>query len=135
MLALAAAVVLAGAARAVDSEPPFKDAALEQRYQTLIHEVRCLQCLNQTIADSEAPLAGELRRTIHEKIAAGQSDKEITAYLISRYGDFVMYKPPFKPATYILWGSPLILLAIGGVVFARVLANRAAQPLDEEPSS
>ena len=134
-LALLCAAAFAGPALAVDTEARFKDPVLEQRYQELIHEVRCLVCLNQTIADSTAPLAGDLRRNVHEMVAAGKSEKEIADFLIARYGDFVMYKPPLQPSTYILWGSPFILLVIGGVIFARILRNRSAQPLDEDPAA
>jgi cytochrome c-type biogenesis protein CcmH len=133
-LGLALLVCLATVpAFAVDSLEPFNDPALEQRYQTLIHEIRCLQCLDQTIADSNAELAAQMRNQVHRMVAAGQSEQEVLAYLVSRYGDFVRYRPPFQPNTWILWGSPFILLAVGGVVFARILRKRAAQPLDDEP--
>jgi cytochrome c-type biogenesis protein CcmH len=125
-------LAVAAGAWAVDVQPPFDDPVLEQRYQTLIREVRCLQCLNQTIADSTAPLAGELRSTVHRMVAEGKTEDEIADYLISRYGEFVMYKPPLQPNTWLLWGSPFILLAVGGLVFARILKNRSSQPLDEE---
>lgn len=132
-LPVLALLLVARASMAVDIQERFEDPVLEQRYQTLIHEVRCLVCLNQTIADSTVPLAAELRRTVHDLVAQGKSEKEVTDYLVARYGDFVMYKPPVRPDTWLLWGAPFILLAIGALVFARILKNRSAQSLDEDP--
>jgi cytochrome c-type biogenesis protein CcmH len=133
LIPVLAFVLVARIAMAVDSEERFDDPVLEQRYQTLIHEVRCLVCLNQTIADSTVPLAAELRRTVHDLVAEGKSEREVTDYLVARYGDFVMYKPPMRPDTWLLWGAPFILLVIGAVIFARILKHRSAQPLDEDP--
>jgi cytochrome c-type biogenesis protein CcmH len=127
-----AVLLVAHAAIAVDIQERFDDPVLEQRYQTLIHEVRCLVCLNQTIADSTVPLAAELRRTVHELVADGKSEQEVSEYLVARYGDFVMYKPPLRPDTWLLWGAPVILLAIGAVIFARILKHRSSQPLDDD---
>jgi cytochrome c-type biogenesis protein CcmH len=132
--ALCAAVWLgaASAALAVDSQPPFDDPALQARYETLIHEVRCLVCQNETIADSQADLAGDLRREIHEMIADGKSDEQIVDFLTARYGDFVMYRPPLEPRTWLLWGGPGLLLLLGAGVFARIVYVRSKQPLDED---
>ncbi|HEU4620331.1 MAG TPA: cytochrome c-type biogenesis protein [Gammaproteobacteria bacterium] len=135
LAAVLAVLFVSRASLAVDVEPRFDDPALEQRYQTLIHEVRCLVCLNQTIADSTVPLAAELRRNVHDLVAQGKSEKEVRDYLVARYGDFVLYKPPLRPDTWLLWGAPFILLVIGGVVFARILKNRSRQPLDEDPAA
>ncbi|HEX5421218.1 MAG TPA: cytochrome c-type biogenesis protein [Gammaproteobacteria bacterium] len=132
-LVLLAAVVVAGPAWAVDGQAPFDSPVLEQRYQKLIHEIRCLECLDESIADSNAELAAQFRRQIHIQVAAGKSEQEIIDFLVARYGDFVIYRPPFQPNTWLLWGAPFILLAIGGIVFARIVRNRAAQPLDEDP--
>lgn len=132
VLPILAVLLIARVAIAVDSEERFDDPVLEQRYQTLIHEVRCLVCLNQTIADSTVPLAAELRRTVHDLVADGKSEREVSEYLVARYGDFVMYKPPVRPDTWLLWGAPFILLVIGAVVFARILKHRSSQPLDED---
>lgn len=134
-LAALAALAFAGPVLAVDTQPPFDDPVLEQRYQTLIHEVRCLVCLDQTIADSNADLAAELRHQVHDLVASGKSEKEITAFLIARYGDFVTYRPRLQPSTYLLWASPFVLLAVGGLIFVRILKNRSAQPLDEDPAA
>lgn len=122
----------ASAALAVDSQPPFDDPALQARYEALIHEVRCLVCQNETIADSQADLAGDLRREIHEMIADGKSDEQIVDFLTARYGDFVMYRPPLEPRTWLLWGGPGLLLLLGAGVFARIVYVRSKQPLDED---
>ena len=122
---------LATASLAIDPAPPFEDPELEARYRALVQEIRCLVCQNQTIADSNAFLAADLRREIREMMAQGATDDEIVQFLVERYGDFVLYRPPLKPATWALWGAPAFLLAVGLVVFARVLRARAAQPLDD----
>ncbi len=119
---------------AVEDRTPFADAALEQRYQALIRETRCLVCQNQTIADSNAPLASDLRRQIRQQLADGASDADIVNYLVTRYGDFVLYRPPMKPTTWLLWSGPALLVLIGLLVFARVIYVRSRQPLDEEPA-
>lgn len=131
-LMLVAVLGCAGAAYAIDSQPPFQDPVLQARYIKLIHELRCLVCQNETIADSNADLAGDLRRDVHEMIAKGQSDKQILDFLKARYGDFVLYRPPFEPKTWLLWGAPGALLLIGAVIFARIVHRRSMQPLDED---
>jgi cytochrome c-type biogenesis protein CcmH len=98
------------------------DAQQAARFQTLSSELRCLVCQNQNIADSNAPLAGDLRDQVKAQILAGRSDTEITHYLTDRYGDFVLYKPPFKLITLLLWLGPLalVLLALGiAMMFVR----------------
>lgn len=117
---------------AVDAEPPLPDPALQARYEALIREVRCLVCQNETIADSGAPLAADLRREIREMFIKGQSDDEIKAFLVARYGDFVLYRPRVEPKTWVLWAAPGVLVLIGLAVFARVLRVRLKQPLDED---
>ena len=119
---------------AADDGTPLADPRMETRYQALIRETRCLVCQNQTIADSNADLATDLRRQIREQITAGASDAEIVDYLVSRYGDFVLYRPPMKPTTWLLWAGPGLLVLIGLLVFARVIYVRSRQPLDEEPA-
>lgn len=124
-------LLLASIAWAIDPTPPFEDAMLEATYQELINEVRCLVCQNQTIADSNAPLASDLRREIHQMMGDGASRSEIIEFLVSRYGDFVLYRPPFHSKTWLLWGAPVFLLAIGFLVFSRILKTRMKQPLGE----
>jgi cytochrome c-type biogenesis protein CcmH len=122
--------LLAGAAFA---QAP-KDAALEARLKALSEELRCLVCQNQTLADSTAPLAQDLRREVRELLQQGKSDAEIKEYLVARYGDFVLYKPPVKPTTWLLWFGPFAFLLGGALIWLVVLRRRrrgsvhAAQP-------
>lgn len=102
-------------------------AAEEARYRALIAELRCLVCQNQSIAESNAPLANDLREQVREQIASGRSDREIATYLLDRYGDFVLYRPPLKPRTWLLWLGPFALLAAAGVL-ALVRTRRGARP-------
>lgn len=123
------ALVLCGSwppsARAVDSEPPFKNPELQGRYEGLIQDFRCLVCFDENIANSNAELAADFRRQVHDMVAAGKSDRQIKDFMIDRYGDFVLYKPPLQPDTWILWGGPFLLLLIGLVVLAFILRRRA----------
>src|SRR5690606_40724243 len=134
MLKLLTAILFlsfAAAGFAIEGELGFDDPVLNERYRTLIREVRCPKCLNTSISDSNAPIAEDLRREVHQKMAEGASDREILDFLVSRYGEFVVYRPPLQPTTWALWGGPLVLLGIGGFVFARILKNRSKQPLNE----
>ena len=110
---------------ATAADTRFDDPAQQARYEDLINELRCLVCQNQTIADSNADLALDLREKVAEQIAAGRSDAEIIAYLTARYGDFVLYRPPVQPNTWLLWSGPFLLLAIGGLVLVVTLRKRA----------
>jgi cytochrome c-type biogenesis protein CcmH len=107
-----------------EAQPLSEDPAAEARLKALSQELRCLVCQNQTLADSNAPLAEDLRREIRELIAKGLSDKEITDYLVARYGDFVRYRPPLKSQTVLLWAGPFLLLAAGLGTLALVLRHR-----------
>ncbi|MEM7449837.1 MAG: cytochrome c-type biogenesis protein [Pseudomonadota bacterium] len=121
-------VVLLGAsasALAIDTERAFEDDAMQARYQRLIAEVRCLTCQNQSIKDSNAPLARDLRAVVREQIESGATDAEIYAFLQARYGDFALYKPPFSARTALLWLSPVVLVALGGFAIVRVVRRRA----------
>ncbi len=109
---------------------PLDDPAQEALYEQLIHEVRCLVCQNQTIGDSTAPLAADLRREIRRMVTDGRTEAEITEFLLERYGDFILYKPRFRTATATLWLAPIILLAAGGVTLATVIRRRRALPND-----
>jgi len=109
------------------------DLALDSRLKTLENELRCLVCQNQTLAESNAPLAEDLRKEVRELAVAGKSDDDIRAYLVARYGDFVLYKPPVKATTYALWFGPFVLLAAGIVAWFIVLRRRARMPADDAP--
>ena len=122
-LALAAASALAHAA---DAQPTPRDSIAAARAVKLSEKLRCLVCQNQSIADSNAELAQDLRRQIGEQIAAGKTDDEIVAYMVARYGDFVLYEPPFKATTALLWAGPLLLVLGGFVGLARFVSARRA---------
>lgn len=109
------------------------DAALEKRVAALAHELRCLVCQNQTLADSNAPLAVDLRNQIREQLQKGASERDVTDFMVQRYGDFVLYRPPLKASTVLLWGGPFLLLALGVFQLARRMrsARRQAPPLSE----
>jgi cytochrome c-type biogenesis protein CcmH len=99
---------------------------LEKRTAALAHELRCLVCQNQTLADSNAPLAVDLRNQIREQLAAGRSDQDVRDFMVARYGEFVLYRPPLKAATLALWIGPLAFLVLGVWLLARRLAKRRA---------
>lgn len=101
-----------------------EDPSLDRRVAELAHELRCLVCQNQTIADSNAPLAIDLRNQIREQLAAGKSERDVMDFMVARYGDFVLYRPPFKAATLALWLGPFLLLALGAWIFYRRVARR-----------
>lgn len=126
---LALALVQAGSALAVDLDPPLKDPAQQATYERLIHEIRCVVCQNQTIADSTAPLAADLRREVHDMLAAGQTEDQVKTFLLNRYGDFVLYRPRFTLETALLWLAPGLLLVIGGLALFGILRRRMALPV------
>jgi cytochrome c-type biogenesis protein CcmH len=134
---LVAALVLLAAlpAAAIDTETAFPDPALQARYQTLIHELRCVQCQNQSIADSPVGLASDLRRQVRELIAAGQSDADIKRFMTDRYGDFVLYDPPLRPRTVLLWAAPVLLPLLALGIAVRVIMRRAKAPIDSGPEA
>ena len=121
-------LVLAGPVYGQSSELARPDAKTEERLKALAHELRCLVCQNQTIADSNAPLAVDLRQQIRGQIAQGRSDAQIRDYMVERYGDFVLYNPPFKATTAVLWGAPFVLVAGGLGAFAMLIRRRRATP-------
>jgi len=112
--------------QAKEAAPAAADPALEQRVMTLAAELRCLVCQNQTIADSSAPLAEDLRNQVREKMRQGASDSQIIDFMVERYGDFVLYRPPVKATTLLLWFGPLLLVAAGLLVLLRRLRRRPA---------
>ena len=101
-----------------------QDAGLERRVTNLAHELRCLVCQNQTIADSNAPLAVDLRNQIREQLTAGKSEREVVDFMVARYGDFVLYRPPFKATTLLLWAGPFVFLIAGFYFLLRFLRRR-----------
>ena len=113
-------LLLPSLAMAEEAQPLAANPQIEARLKVLAVELRCLVCQNQTLADSNAPLAEDLRREVREMIAKGMSDREIIDFLVARYGDFVLYRPPWKITTTLLWLGPFLLLGLGvtGLVFA-----------------
>lgn len=114
------------AASAIDPMT-YTDAAQEQRFRALTAELRCVMCQNQSLADSNAGIAVDLRREVLDLMNAGRSDDEIKAFLTERYGDFVLYNPPIKPSTWLLWFTPFGILFGGGIVIAVILRRRGKQ--------
>ena len=112
----------------------FAETALDTRMKALEEELRCLVCQNQTLADSHAPLAEDLRREVRELAVSGKSDAEIKEYLVARYGDFVLYNPPVKATTWLLWFGPFVALAGGGIAWWMILRRRRAGAEDDAPA-
>ena len=131
---LACLLAVCGRALAIDTEAAFADPVLQHRYEAINRELRCLVCQNQTIADSNATLAQDLRREVREMIAAGKSDDEIRDFMIERYGDFVLYRPRMTAQNFLLWAAPALLLLGGAVAVVRVVRKRS-QEADLEPES
>ncbi len=118
-----------------EARPLADDPEIEQRMINLAEDLRCLVCQNESLAGSHAELAEDLRREIRGQMKAGKDDKEVIEYLTTRYGDFVLYRPPFKPVTYLLWLGPLLFLGIGGAAWYATLRRRRAvqdAPVDEK---
>ena len=126
-----AAIALLVLASSVAS-PAWSDAALDARLKSLETQLRCLVCQNETLAESAAPLAEDLRKEVRELAVAGKSDDDIRAYLVARYGDFVLYKPPMKPVTWLLWFGPFLLLSGGLVTWLFVLRRRARMKIVDD---
>jgi cytochrome c-type biogenesis protein CcmH len=138
-IALLLLLFLAPSTWAGEAVPTEQDPVQAKRAVRLAEELRCLVCQNQTIADSNAPLAVDLRTQIREQITEGRTDGEIVQYMVQRYGDFVLYRPPFKATTALLWLGPALLLLIGAAILARNLAARRqrdeSKPLTEAESA
>jgi cytochrome c-type biogenesis protein CcmH len=127
--AILAALLLLVSAPSWAQEPQLDDPKLEQRARDLSREIRCVVCQSQSIAESDADIARDLRVLIREQIAAGQSDQQIRDYLVARYGDFVLFEPPFKSTTYVLWIGPFVLLVLASIGVGFYFRRRAAQPI------
>jgi len=124
-----------GFGMAKEAQPASDDPALEERVMNLSKELRCLVCQNETLADSRADLAEDLRNQIREQMKAGKSDKQIVAYLTQRYGKFILYNPPVDPTTYLLWFGPFVLLLAGLFVLFRFVKQRRELITDQPLST
>lgn len=127
-----ALTLLAPAAIAIDTGEAFDDPVLQARYEKIISEVRCVTCQNQTIRDSNAFIAADLRREIRRLISEGKSDAEVADFLVTRYGDFVLYRPRLAGKTLFLWIAPFFLILVGGVAIFRVVRHRMTLPIDDD---
>jgi cytochrome c-type biogenesis protein CcmH len=132
LLLLFACFALRMPANAGEAAPLAEDPVLEQRVMHLAEELRCLVCQNQTIADSHAGLAIDLKKEIREQFRAGRTDAQVMTYMVERYGDFVLYRPPVKATTALLWYGPFVLLGFGAA--AAVVIVRRRRP-DQDPST
>lgn len=130
LVACATLLLCAAPVLAIDTDKAFDDPELQARYEHIIEEVRCLKCQNQSIKDSNAFLAGDLRREIRRMLGEGKTDDEIYDFLVARYGEFALYRPRMSGKTLVLWIAPLVLLLVGGFVLANILRRRMAMPID-----
>lgn len=131
---LVGTVLVSGIALAIDTGKAFDDPVLQARYEKIIEEVRCLKCQNQSIKDSNAFLADDLRREIRRMLGDGMTDQEIYDFLVERYGDFALYRPRFSGKTLILWLAPALLLLAGALTIVGIVRRRMAMPIDDEPA-
>jgi cytochrome c-type biogenesis protein CcmH len=125
------ALLLVSNSWAIDTEKAFEDPALQARYENIIEEVRCLKCQNNTLKDSNAFLASDLRREIRRMLEEGMSDGEIYDFLVDRYGEFALYRPRASGKTLVLWVIPVLLLLGGAIALANIVRRRMALPIDD----
>ena len=135
IIAALAFMTLSTSALAIDSEQAFDDPELQARYEKLVAEVRCVTCQNQNIKDSNAFIASDLRREIRRMIGEGKSNEEIKNFLVTRYGDFVLYRPRFEGKTLALWIAPFLLVLFGGFALVRVVRHRMTLPIEDGPDA
>ncbi len=121
----------AAAAFAADANGQLEDPALQARFESITKNLRCLVCQNESVADSNAQLAGDLRRQVSEMLVAGKSDDEIFKFMTDRYGEFVRFNTPLEPKTLLIWGAPFIMIILGGFIVVRIARQRALMPIDE----
>jgi cytochrome c-type biogenesis protein CcmH len=133
-----AALLLVGAtlapwtpALAVDSTPPIPNPVLQQRYLALTHELRCMQCQDESLANSTVPLAEEVRQEVHDLVLQGLTEQQVRDHMVARYGEFILYRPPMNWRTAWLWGAPPALMIIGALIAWHVLRTR--RPLVDQP--
>jgi cytochrome c-type biogenesis protein CcmH len=122
---LCAGLMFAGPAAAIDTSPPLPDPRLQQRYYELTHELRCMQCQSEALADSSVSLAADLRLQVRELLLAGQSDDQIRDHMVARYGEFILFRPRMTWRNAWLWAAPTLLMGVGLLVGWRILRTRA----------
>ena len=131
LFSIMALLFLMSTAIAVDSEEALEDPELQARYEDIVEQVRCLKCQNQTIKDSNAFLAGDLRREIRRMLVEGYTDEDIFDFLVDRYGDFALYNPRFSGKTLVLWIVPALFLLGGAFVLVNIVRRRMTLPIDD----
>jgi cytochrome c-type biogenesis protein CcmH len=138
LLATVMLLIVAGTAIAVDMTPPLPTDSLQQRYQGLIHELRCMQCQNEALADSSVSLAADLRLQVRNLLMAGNSDEQVRDYMVARYGEFILFRPRRNWRNAWIWSAPVVFLVFGAFAAVRVLRRRtrllANEPDDEPPA-
>ena len=135
IIAALLAVFMASSVIAIDNDVAFEDPELQARYEKLISEVRCLKCQNQSIKDSNVFLASDLRREIRRLIEEGKTDAEVADFLVTRYGEFALYRPRVSGKTLFLWIAPFLLVVFGGFTMYRIVRHRMTLPINEETDS
>ena len=123
-------ILLFTTVKAIDTDIAFEDPELQARYEAIIDEVRCVQCQNQTIKDSNALIAMDLRREIRRLMGEGMTDAQVYDFLVARYGEFVLYRPRMSGISLVLWIAPAVFLFFGAIVVVRVLRKRTSMPID-----
>jgi cytochrome c-type biogenesis protein CcmH len=121
--------------QAVDANGQLVDQGLQTRFEGITQDLRCLVCQNESIADSNADLAVDLRRQVREMLVAGKSNDAIFDFMTNRYGEFVRFNPPLEPKTLLIWGAPFLMLLLGGAIIFRVVRQRSRMPVDDEPAT
>lgn len=122
-------------ALAVDSTPPLPDPVMQERYLALTHELRCMQCQNESLADSPVGLAADLRRDVRELIQAGQSDEQIRDHMVARYGEFILFRPRMNWRNAWLWAAPAVFMLVGLIIAVRVLRDRQRRVDIDDPEA
>lgn len=119
----------------LDANGQLENPALQARFEGIAKNLRCLVCQNESVADSNAQLAGDLRRQVREMLVAGKSDDDVYQFMTDRYGEFVRFNPPLEAKTLLIWGAPFVLMLLAGVIVYRVVRFRSRLPLDDEPAA
>jgi cytochrome c-type biogenesis protein CcmH len=118
----------------VDANGQLVNPVLQARFEHITHDLRCVVCQNESIADSNAELAGDLRRQVREMLIAGRSDDDIFKFMTDRYGEFVRFNPPLEAKTLLIWGAPFLVLVLGVFIIYGIVRRRSKMPLDDEPA-
>jgi cytochrome c-type biogenesis protein CcmH len=135
LLGFMGGAVCPAAVEGIDANGQLEDHALQTRFERIASELRCLVCQNETIADSNADLAVDLRQQVREMLVAGKSNDAIFDFMTNRYGEFVRFSPPLEPKTLLIWGAPFLMLLLGAAIIFRVVRHRSRMPVDDDPAT